>query len=337
MRFVKKICKKLECLDAKMHRGKVGYWKIDFYSSLRAIAKQSSENCHPELNSGSINANLEPSPEFLSSSQLTKKFNPLTKREGSSFNATGYSLFSTHHSLILNDMDFSRFTSHFSLKSAAFTLAEVLITLGIIGVVAAMTMPTLINNINNKANINKLKREYSLLQQAFQQIAADNDLEFKNAIADCPNANGTKRNACLKDIFKSKLKTVADCDSNDGDNLGKCFVKRSNVKSLTGYSVPFSMDPFRDSDSGMILDDGASIAMQLDYADCTSSLSDEKRRCGRLVVDVNGPKQNPNTLGKDIFFFELYKDKIVAPICVGYGCDSLETQSMYKASEYLLK
>ena len=38
------------------------------------------------------------------------------------------------------DKVFSRFTSHFSLKSAAFTLAEVLVTLGIIGVVSAMTV-----------------------------------------------------------------------------------------------------------------------------------------------------------------------------------------------------
>ena len=47
-----------------------------------------------------------------------------------------------------------------------FTLAEVLITLGIIGVVAAMTMPTLINNINNKQNIAALKKAYSLISQA---------------------------------------------------------------------------------------------------------------------------------------------------------------------------
>ena len=54
------------------------------------------------------------------------------------------------NSIINNDTDFSRFTSHFSLKHAAFTLAEVLITLGIIGVVAAITMPTLINNYQKK-------------------------------------------------------------------------------------------------------------------------------------------------------------------------------------------
>lgn len=48
-----------------------------------------------------------------------------------------------------------------------FTLAEVLITLGVIGVVAAMTLPAVINNVENRVNINKLKKEYSVFQQAF--------------------------------------------------------------------------------------------------------------------------------------------------------------------------
>ena len=48
------------------------------------------------------------------------------------------------------DKAFSRFTSHFSLRKTAFTLAEVLVTLGIIGVVSAMTVPTLMQNYNVK-------------------------------------------------------------------------------------------------------------------------------------------------------------------------------------------
>lgn len=50
----------------------------------------------------------------------------------------------------------------------AFTLAEVLVTLGIIGVVAAMTMPTLINNTGNEKYVAKLKKVQSLLGQAMQ-------------------------------------------------------------------------------------------------------------------------------------------------------------------------
>ena len=51
-------------------------------------------------------------------------------------------------------------------KKAAFTLAEVLITLGIIGIVAAMTLPTLIQKNNNKVVVTRLKKFYSVFNQA---------------------------------------------------------------------------------------------------------------------------------------------------------------------------
>lgn len=44
------------------------------------------------------------------------------------------------------------------MKIRAFTLAEVLITLGVIGVVAAMTLPTLIQNYQEQEYVNKLKK-----------------------------------------------------------------------------------------------------------------------------------------------------------------------------------
>ena len=53
-------------------------------------------------------------------------------------------------------------------KKFAFTLAEVLITLGIIGVVAAMTLPTLIQNYRKQQTTTQLKATYSILSQAFE-------------------------------------------------------------------------------------------------------------------------------------------------------------------------
>ena len=69
----------------------------------------------------------------------------------------------------------SRFTLHSSLKKrAAFTLAEVLITLGIIGVVAAMTIPTLVGNYKKSVVENKLKQAVSIINQAIILSAVDN-------------------------------------------------------------------------------------------------------------------------------------------------------------------
>lgn len=50
----------------------------------------------------------------------------------------------------------------------SFTLAEVLITLGIIGIVAAMTLPTLIQNHNKKVVETRLMKFYSTMNQAIQ-------------------------------------------------------------------------------------------------------------------------------------------------------------------------
>ena len=59
------------------------------------------------------------------------------------------------------------------IKKAAFTLAEILITLGIIGVVAAMTLPTLISNVQKKIYVVKLKVAYATIQEGFKRMMAD--------------------------------------------------------------------------------------------------------------------------------------------------------------------
>ena len=55
-------------------------------------------------------------------------------------------------------------------KKIAFTLAEVLITLVIVGVIAALTIPSMINKTNNQETVSRLKKAYSTLAQATQRI-----------------------------------------------------------------------------------------------------------------------------------------------------------------------
>lgn len=68
------------------------------------------------------------------------------------------------------------------MKIQGFTLAEVLITLGIIGVVAAMTLPALIQKNNNKVVETRLKKFYSAINQAI--MLAENDYgDKKNLVS----------------------------------------------------------------------------------------------------------------------------------------------------------
>ena len=86
------------------------------------------------------------------------------------------------------------FTKHNAFENA-FTLAEVLITLAIIGVVAAMTMPTLINNTNGAQFKTAYKKALSVLNQAIVMNIAMEDYDFAGATGGDevkPGANGTE-------------------------------------------------------------------------------------------------------------------------------------------------
>ena len=73
-----------------------------------------------------------------------------------------------------NTTQFTHLTHLTHAKRVAFTLAEVLITLGIIGVVAAMTIPTLIANYTEKATISRLKKAYSTLANVYRLSMIEN-------------------------------------------------------------------------------------------------------------------------------------------------------------------
>jgi len=175
----------------------------------------------------------------------------------------------------------------------AFTLAEVLITLGIIGVVAAMTMPSLITAKQEKATISTIKKNYSIFANALLMAQNDNgELYTWGITKDADGLNLVSSN------LKPYLKIIEDCgvgeksDCAPGDN-GK-------FKDLTGRK---RTEDFSSSDYySFRLNDGTAVAIQLKTkAECISSESS----CMNFYIDTNG-KKYPNTLGKDIFYFAGY-------------------------------
>ena len=111
-------------------------------------------------------------------------------------------------------------------KSFGFTLAEVLITLGIIGVVAAMTLPTLIQNYQKKTYIEGLKVGISILEQGFKAAMADDGVDDLADTTLWKNCDGT-------DFFPARAKSGrfgaengADARPSDagrgGSSNGKC-------------------------------------------------------------------------------------------------------------------
>ena len=215
-----------------------------------------------------------------------------------------YSLFTTHHSLINNDMDFSRFTSHFSLKRTgathvalcdsvgsyfrhwcgAFTLAEVLVTLGIIGVVSAMTVPTLMQNYQRQSYVTQLHKVYNELNQATLRYQTDrNALNLKEA--------GLTSQAAAENFIESNFKIVQKC----GSNKTPCFA--SSYKKIAGTS-PIGWYTPR---TNYIIASGTAIGVS--YRPVGDVLLE-------LYVDTNGAK-GPNITGRDIFAMFIYNNGII--------------------------
>lgn len=87
----------------------------------------------------------------------------------------------------------------------AFTLAEVLITLGIIGVVAAMTLPALLNSTQHKELQTGLQKAYSVIQQAIQRMSYEEGLDI--TWDNYPNNT-------FAPVFKKYIQQISSCVQN---------------------------------------------------------------------------------------------------------------------------
>lgn len=168
------------------------------------------------------------------------------------------------------------------LRKAAFTLAEVLITLGIVGVVAALTLPTLIQNQQKQVYVSGLKRAYSNISNALNKMAYDEGVtEWRqtNCFTSDPSIYYSER-------YTECINTIAKQFNNI---LEKVNYDEPCSKTLTGFwkdevNPCYSEFPFITS------------------ADSVSYLF----YCGieyLLIIDVNGIDKGPNLSGRDIFGF----------------------------------
>ena len=104
-------------------------------------------------------------------------------------------------------------------KRFGFTLAEVLITLGIIGVVAAMTIPTLISNTNGAQFKSAYKKALSTLNQAVLMNVAMNDTDFSTVVADDADS-GVKMSAILTEHLQSATEDPTYFTSDEKNTKG---------------------------------------------------------------------------------------------------------------------
>ena len=202
------------------------------------------------------------------------KYRMVGEMKRNSFTDKVYSLFTTHHSLIHND-------TNFSLKSAAFTLAEVLVTLGIIGVVSAMTVPTLMQNYQRQSYVTQLHKTYNEMSQALLRYQTDrNALNLREA--------GMSSQAEVNNFISSYFKVVNSCL--DSSTVTPCFANQSEYKKISGATASGFDNDADGLGMSFVLANGTSIRPWLSNG--VNFIV--------MVVDVNGQK-GPNILGRDFF------------------------------------
>lgn len=192
----------------------------------------------------------------------------------------------------------------------AFTLAEVLITLVIIGVVSAITVPTIIANSNQKENEARAKKVYSTLSNAMTMARAQGS-DFDFAVADGSNQN-------MKNWYDEYLKDVITMKT-CYDKMG-CW-HEEDTKGLDGKNVYYNRPQVGVGANIItaVLNDGSFINIDAyGKASIYNYFGTRIEATSGLVIffDVNGMKK-PNVLGKDIYVvvfsengvFPAWKDK----------------------------
>lgn len=181
-----------------------------------------------------------------------------------------------------------------------FTLAEVLITLGIIGVVAAMTLPTLIQNYQKQVYANGAKKGLNTVMKLMSKIQADENassFETTTLFSDgtcymdptCEERYGNP--TVIENLIPKYVKTIKTCKNEECDikYIGSNFVNNKlhlyldYVENIYNYNSNWS------TIYGFYLEDG----MVLYIFPSQIGIS--------IYFDINGEK-GPNTNGYDLFF-----------------------------------
>lgn len=174
----------------------------------------------------------------------------------------------------------------------AFTLAEVLITVGIIGVVAAMTIPSLIQSYKEKATVTAVKQSYSIFAQALKMVTIDNpDL---SALTDSSLSAKENSQIMFKEISKH-IKKVKSCDV-DKKCMGNTYYLNLNNEKVSNW------DTYNNLVTGVLANGTSFWILSL-----PASISGEETYAGQIGIDINGNKR-PNKFGVDFFWFTFNKN-----------------------------
>ena len=173
-----------------------------------------------------------------------------------------------------------------SKNKLGFTMAEVLITLGVIGVVAAMTIPNVIKHYQQQETVAKLKKVYNIFSNALQMSRLEHGDVETWEIGSLDNLQSSSDFA--DEYIIPYIKILKACKTNQTNECSYSATNRQN------QNIDFSKS------TRLFLNDGTVILLNIKR---TSSLP----KVVSIWFDING-KKSPNKYGKDVFVFAIALD-----------------------------
>lgn len=204
-----------------------------------------------------------------------------------------------------------------------FTLAEVLITLGIVGVVAALTLPTLINNFRAKALETSFKKADAVLTRAMQTTMFEHGItryyDFGqyckgNYCTDTKASDYADLQATWREQFSGILRDVNVQDLQNMKIATRYFFGDNDAPAYASYFSNWSW-----SRKGFMLKDGMLVSELYFDANNASEIGSTYHKYTifpYVFFDTNGPAKGPNRFGYDLFYF-------INMTCYFTSCDPL--------------
>ena len=174
-------------------------------------------------------------------------------------------------------------------KNQAFTMAETLLVIAIIGVVAALTIPNMSKSVDEQKYVSQLKTEMTNIKSAYK-AAREKYGDYEEWIY----SSSTKSARSYKVGSRILEYMNVDKDCENGESLG-CF-STSDINSISGEKAISSIDTDKEAYKAIV--SGSSYAFLCEETFC------------RVVVDLDGPQKGYNTYGIDIFDFNIEDTKV---------------------------
>lgn len=187
------------------------------------------------------------------------------------------------------------YTKNYKNKKTAFTLAETLVVLAIVGTIAALTIPGLVQGTLNKEHISSAKKSYAVISRATEMV--------QNKLGPISQWDKFATADQVWNAYVEQLNITKNCSNTAG-----CFpavgYRRLNGESLIEDNISLSVTYYTAAlaDGSLIAIWPFNNAISADYG-----LSPEQVIYGVVLVDTNG-LHGPNVYGKDVFRFALTQD-----------------------------